>query len=269
MRALTFIVRFQTAQFKLHHQKLVRKTYLIPPPSAVAGLFGAVLGVPRRELKAFCRENGVMAGAELLSLEGFYVTLARIFKFDSERSSLGGLKKLINDYWNGSERALKDMLGTRPIKESEELFRPTYKFAVVAENKVIDEGLKRLRELYFEYEIFGGNDYHFVEDIGNVREANIIKSLEGTGYCPIDLVKDIHAYSQRFEVVRSIEYLAGRRELNLPFIVSAPVGPDLEQFFFAYRANFVTRTEVDAVYDGESKIFVFNAERYLVHEGGS
>ena len=50
MHALTFIIQFQTAQFKKHLLKLFRGTYLIPPPSVVAGVFGAILGVDRLSL---------------------------------------------------------------------------------------------------------------------------------------------------------------------------------------------------------------------------
>ncbi|MEM1522160.1 MAG: CRISPR-associated protein Cas5 [Thermofilaceae archaeon] len=263
MKALTFIVRFRTAQFKQHYQKLARRTYLIPPPSAVAGIFGAILGVPWNQLKEFCSKHGVRAGAELRSLEGYYVTISRIFKFDQERSSREGILRLLRDYWSGSSKAYYDMLGLRPLKESEELFRPEYKLAIAAKDGVVEEGLRRLRNLDFEYEIFGGNDYHFVEYVGDAQEAEFVRSAEGVGYCPAEHVLQIRAQGRRYEVVCNTELLVSRRS-SLPLVVSAPVGPGLEYFTFVYRAVIVAKSEIDAVRDRESVIFVYDPSRYLV-----
>ncbi|GAY26332.1 hypothetical protein ATG_15350 [Desulfurococcaceae archaeon AG1] len=265
MKALTFVVRFHTAQFKLHHQKLTRRTYLIPPPSAIAGFFGAILGIPREDLKRFCEEQKVMVGAELRSLGGYYVTASRIFKFDQRRSSIEGIVSLLKEFQQNPEKVYKDIDGLRPLKESEELFEPEYKFAIAAEDKIIEEGLRRLRELDFIYDVFGGNDYHFIDYIGDVKEAILIKSVEGTGYCPEKLVQDIRAWEYKYELVYNTKYyLVERRDKRLPLIVVAPVGPELENFVFVYRATIVAKSEIDAVQDKESTIFVFDPVRYLV-----
>ncbi len=270
MKALTFVVRFETAQFKLHHQKLARRTYLIPPPSAVAGLFGAILGVPREELKKFCEEKRVLAGAELRSLGGHYVTISRIFKFDRKRRAI---MSLLKNYWEGAKRAYegkkyrrayKEMDELRPLKESEELFRPEYKLAIAAEDEVVEEGLRRLRELDFEYEIFGGNDYHFVDYVGDAREARLVKSREGAGYCPSERVREVRVQERRLGTMHGTRRLVEGRGERVPMLVISPVGPALEDFVFAYRAIIVADTEMDAVQDEESTIFVFDPVRYLV-----
>lgn len=264
---LTFVVRFQTAQFKVHFQKLTRRTYLIPPPSAVAGLFGAILGVPRNELKSFCKKQNVLVGAELRDLQGYYTTISRIFKFD--RSS-GEVIELLKEWLSrrpaSKKRQLtniyKDMAGLMPLKESEGLFRPEYKFAVAAKDEVIKECLRRIRELDFEYEIFGGNDYNFVEYIGNVREAYLIKTKEGSGYCQTKHIQSIKA--QNYTIITNTKCSLGRGFLRLPIVIFAPVGPDMETFAFVYGANIIATLEKNAIYDGESTIFVHDPTRCLI-----
>jgi len=260
MKALTFVIGFQTAQFKVHVQKLSRRTYLIPPPSAVAGIFGAILGVPRKELKNYCRKQKLLVGAELRSLEGYYTTISRIFKFDRDEK---GIKRLLEKWLRKpmDVRIYKDIVGLMPLKESEELFRPEYKFAIAAEDEVIDEGLRRIRELNFEYDIFGGNDYHFVHYIGDAREARLIRSKEGTGYCPAKDVYSINA--QEYEIIAANSCLS-ERGISLPVVISAPVGPVMDVFTFVYKASIITKSERYAVQDDESTIFVFNPTRCLV-----
>ena len=84
MRAITFVVHFQTAQFKDHLHKLVRKTYLIPLPSSVAGLLGAILGVYYSELKQFCRKSNVLTGAIILGFEGYVTEYSRMYKMGKD-----------------------------------------------------------------------------------------------------------------------------------------------------------------------------------------
>ncbi|MEM4889652.1 MAG: CRISPR-associated protein Cas5, partial [Thermosphaera sp.] len=194
---MTFIVRFSTAQFKDHMQKMTRRTYLIPPPSAVAGLFGAILGLKERELYEVSGE--MLAGAELRFLGGRTVTSTRIFKIDRSPSEL---IKLLRRYYSGerSKEIIKDIQGLLTIKESEELYAPEYKFAIASSNEaLIKEGLRRLREYDFEYDIVGGNDYHFVEFIGNPKPARLEESLEGYGYCRCEDFERVEASS--FDVI--------------------------------------------------------------------
>lgn len=264
---LTFRVRFQTAQFKVHFQKLTRKTYLIPPPSAVIGLFGAMLGISRNELKDFCKKQNVLAGAKLCSLQGYYTTISRIFKFDrSSKEIIELLKEWSSRRPAGKKRQLrevyKDIVGLTPLKESEGLFRPEYKFAIAARDKVVKEGLRRIRELNFEYDIFGGNDYHFVEYIGNAREARLVKTREGSGYHQTDHIQSIKA--QNYTIIANTKYSISEGFLRLPTIIFAPVGPEMETFAFVYGANIVTTSEKNAVYDGESTIFVHDPTRCLI-----
>jgi len=265
MRSLTFIIRFQTAQFKLHFQKLARRTYLIPPPSAVAGIFGAILGVSRSDLKRFCKEQNILTGAELRNLEGYYVTLSRILKFDrDDKSVIKLLKEWLLREPKGKRTlsdVYRDILGLYPLKESEELFKPEYKFAIAGRDQIIKEGLRRIRDLDFKYDIFGGNDYHFVDYIGDACEAFLIKSREGRGYCPVEDVQGISA--QEYNIITNTNYLS-KNPTNLPLVIFAPIGPEMKSFMFVYETNIITKSEKIAVQDRESTIFIFDPCRCLV-----
>lgn len=264
--ALTFVVRFQTAQFKLHFQKLARRTYLIPPPSAVAGFLGAMMGVERSELRNFCKKQNVLAGAELRHLEGFYTTISRIFKFDRDKN---GIVQLLGEFLSRKptgkrrlEEVYKDMLGLLPLKESEELFKPEYKFAIAARDTVVKECSRRLLEFDFKYDVFGGNDYHFVEYIGNVREGRLIESKKGSGYCPAKYLGQIK--SEVYTIITDTMYIPNRGIPQTPIVIFAQIGPHMENFAFVYRADIIITQETNAVSDGESTIFVYDPTRYLV-----
>ena len=256
MKALTFKVRFLTAQFKDHTSKLTRRTYLIPPPSVVAGIFGAILGLKRKELVELSKE--MLAGAELKSLKGRTVNLARIFKFDRSASQL---LTLIKSYYENRSKVIKDIQGILTIKESEELYMPEYKFAVASSDEsLMDEGIRRLRDFDFQYEIFGGNDYHFVEFMGEPRIAKMDRSREGYGYCPREYFERIEAES--FNIAYNTNAIEGTRSpIVMPVTFLANVN---KEFVQAYRAKIITKRELNVVDDGESKIFVYEVSPFLV-----
>ncbi|MCR8453612.1 MAG: CRISPR-associated protein Cas5 [Crenarchaeota archaeon] len=257
MRALTFIVRFLTAQYKDHMHKLTRRTYLIPPPSAVAGTFGAILGLKLKDLYKISDE--MLAGAELRSLKGRVVTLARIFKLDRSAS---GLISLLRRYYSGerSKEVIEGIQGLLTIKESEELYMPEYKFAIAsADEALIEEGMRRLREYDFEYDIFGGNDYHFVEFIGDPKPAKLEKSSEGYGYCRREDYYDVDRKS--FNIVwdaKGFDNKATPLVMPVKFLANIK-----EDFIQVYGAKILLKSEREVVNDGESKIFVHKVKPFL------
>jgi CRISPR-associated Cas5-like protein len=256
LKALTFKVRFLTAQFKDHTSKLTRRTYLIPPPSVTAGIFGAILGFKRKELAELSKE--ILAGAELKSLNGRVVNLARIFKFDRPVSQL---LTLIKSYYEDRSKVIKDIQGLLTIKESEELYMPEYKFAIASSNEsLIDEGIRRLRDFDFGYEIFGGNDYHFIEFIGEQKTAKMNRSCEGYGYCPREDFERIETGS--FGIAYDIGVIEGTRSpVVVPVTFLANVN---KEFIQVYGAKIITKRELSVVDDGESKIFVYEVSPFLV-----
>jgi CRISPR-associated Cas5-like protein len=256
LKALTFKVRFITAQFKDHMSKLTRRTYLIPPPSAVAGFFGAMLGLDREKLAKLAKE--ILAGAELRSLGGRITTLARIFKFDRPTSEL---LALIKRYYKDRSEAWEEVQQLSPIYESEELYMPEYKFAIASNNEsLIEEGAKRLRKLDFEYEVFGGNDYHFVDYVGDPKSATVYSSREGYGYCPREDFEHIEAKS--YNVVFDTNVIKEvKGPIVMPVMFLAKVNAE---FIQVYGAKIITKRELSVVDDGESKVFVYEVHPFLL-----
>jgi CRISPR-associated Cas5-like protein len=255
MKALTFEAHFLTAQFKEHLTKLTRRTYLIPPPSAIAGIFGAIVGIKRKELVEISKE--ILAGAELKSLGGRLITLARVYKIDRP---LPALLKLLKDYFSGNLKEKKAIQELLPIKESEELFLPKYKFAIASTNDtLIEEGIRRLREFDFEYEVFGGNDYHFADFVGNPKSAKKEKSREGFGYCPKEEFEGIEAKSFTITYDSTIT-----EQIKPPIIMPTQFLANVNvEFIEVYGAKIITKGELDVVNDGESKIFVYEVAPFL------
>ena len=235
--------------------KMTRRTYLIPPPSAVAGIFGAILGIERKKLFDVSKE--VMAGAELQSIGGRIVTLARVFKIDRTPSQL---LNLLKSYYRGDRSKTKEIQELLPIKESEELYMPEYKFAIASTNEsLIDEGMRRLKELDIKYELFGGNDYHFIESIGDPKLAEIEEGREGYGYCPREDYERVETESFNIafnaSVIESIKF-----PIIMPVTFLANVN---KEFVQVYGARIVAKRELSIVNDGESKIFVYEVNPFL------
>jgi len=278
LNAITFVVRFQTSQFREHIQKLARKTYLIPLPSAVAGLLCAILGVREsvkewESLKEFCEKKGILSGAELVKLGGYALEYTRIFKFDRDASGLSHLlrKLFILPELDPRERenVIKAVQELTPIKKSEVLFDSTYKFAIsLNDENMLRECVRRINDLDLEFDIFGGNDYNFVHYIGDVRYGSLIKSRDGRGYCPITAFEEVRAATGSFNVLFDAEEL-GSTAIVQPTVIPAYVGADIrERFVFSYGADLIVREPLDVINDGVSKIFVYPAAKFVVKWGG-
>ncbi|MCS7102304.1 MAG: CRISPR-associated protein Cas5 [Candidatus Korarchaeum sp.] len=179
--ALTFRMSFETAQFRKHLVKFYRDTYLLPLPSAVAGIVGAVLGVRRPELAIKGKTLELKTGSMMLGYEGLISETMTVIKMKGWREAI------------------------RTPKRNVMLFRPSYKLAIASSNdEMIGELADRLRKMRFEFDPFGGNDYNFLSYIGDVREAKLVRTdrgygcsrlselrgIEGSGLVQVDEVND-------------------------------------------------------------------------------
>jgi len=256
LKALTFKVQFLTAQFKDHMSKVTRRTYLIPPPSAVAGFFGAILGLSRKELAKLAKD--ILAGAELKSLGGRIITLSRVYTFDREAPKL---LTLIKKYYENRSEVWREVQELSPITESEELYMPKYKFAIASSNEsLVEEGMRRLKEFDFEYEVFGGNDYHFVHYVGDPKPAKVYSSHEGYGYCPREDFERIDATS--YNVIFNANTIGSAKSpIVMPVMFLAKVNAEFVQ---VYGAKIVAKRELTVVDDGESRVFVYEVDPFLV-----
>lgn len=259
LKAMTFSIRFQTAQFREHTQKLTRRTYLIPPPSVIAGVFCAILGIQHRDLRKIGEK--LFTGAELLKFGGRSVSIARLFKIDRP---IGSLIKLLNEYYGFIRRSkefAKDISGLLPLKESEELYMVKYKFAIAStDENLIGQGFDRIETLDFENDIFGGNDYHFVDSISEVRHAFLEKSQIGRGYCALEDFKSVEA--SEFRIISKVSELYLK---PLPTVIPALFLADVKKpFVMVHGTNIRARRELEVVNDGKSKIFVHKAAPFMV-----
>jgi CRISPR-associated protein Cas5 subtype I-B len=166
--ALTFDISFETAQFRKHLLKMYRDTYMIPLPSTVVGIIGAICGVKREFLKSFVSERRILTGATILGFEGLINEVATLIKMKDWREII------------------------RTPVMSVILFRPNYRLAIASrDGSFIGELRDRLVHLDFEFDIYGGNDYNFVSCIGQPKDAKLSLSEEGEGICRLDDLKSI------------------------------------------------------------------------------
>ncbi len=157
--ALAFTLIFETARFGGRRMGHLGGTYLAPPPSAVAGMVGAILGVMRGNLGDFACEKGLLTGAALLGYQG------RVEDAMVLRELEGGGR-------------------SRSVERISLLYRPTYRVAVASpDDDLIGELEGRIGRLDFDYGLFGGNDYNFLAWIGDLKRGRLVRTRRGIGYC--------------------------------------------------------------------------------------
>ena len=222
MKALTFSISFFTAHFKTHKAKRFRDTYVIPLPSTIAGIIGAIMNIERDSFKKWSEDVNLYCGAKLVSYSGFGSEYSILWKFDNFR----------------------DLVRTPDITRF--VIEPSYVFAIAVEDSVFDELHNRLINLRFEASIFGGSDYHFVRDIGDVREAVFKSGLDGEGYVPRSEFRGIKPFNGAAE-----SYFAYVR------------GNIREDFVFVYRGLIESKEELNLVDDGVNKVFVYKASEFI------
>ena len=222
MYAFLFSISFSTAHFKLHTSKRFRDSYMIPLPSTLAGILGAIAGIKRRNLPTWSED--IFVGAKLVDYKGEFFELAKLWKFKG---------------WN---------LPISTIERIKVLINPKYVVGVASPNKEkIEDLYYRLQNRHFEFIPYGGNDYHLVEDIGDVTWAKHIKAKEGEGYAPRSLINTVKQIDSSSVVLRTAYVRASRREY----------------FVFVWRGIIVTKTELDVVHNGNHRIFVYKAKDFI------
>lgn len=168
MKAILVEVEFPEAVFTSHYTKGFRETYLIPLPTSVAGMFGAMLGIARGDMPSFIRNK--MFGAKLLSYRGVG---REIFMFPKIKNKEGGVWKV---EWAPAYQGVVDS--------------PRYLIAMASEDEwLLRDVLKTLGRgvVYLPY---GGlNDFIAIdiEIYGDLYD--VAPSREVEGYAPEDEVE--------------------------------------------------------------------------------
>jgi len=224
---ITFKISFLTAQFRKHILKLYWDTYLIPLPSTIVGIIGAILGIRRRDLPDFVKKNNILTGAMLLEFEGEGDELATLFKYKENREFI------------------------RTIKRSRFLYKPVYKFGVASTNEeLISELYDRINNGEFEYEIYGGNDYHFIDYYGDVNRGEYIETIEAYGYSEKNHVEEIKPIKN--PAFAKIDYVHNIEQ------------QEIESFVFVYQALIKVKKPKPAIKDSEHVFFIHNPLKYLL-----
>ncbi len=212
MKAVLVEVEFPEAVFTSHYTKGFRETYLIPLPTSVAGMFGAMLGIERYNMPSFIRNKWF--GAKLLSYNGVG---REIYLFPKIKGKAD--KNTWNVEWAPAFQGIVN--------------NPRYLIAMASE----DEGLLRdvLRSLGrgLVYLPYGGlNDFIAldVEVHGDLYDVELTKEVEG--YAPEDDVATVIPMEDG-EMYKSYVKYRG----------------DVATFIMVYRARIRLKREVYAVKD--------------------
>lgn len=163
MKAIVVRITFSEALFKAHHTKGFRQTYLIPLPTTVAGIFGAMLGIERRAVTE--EFKNCLFGAKLLKYKGSCSENTTYIQHKTGKRIRGVTVSVI-------------------------LNHPTYTMALVADNEKIDEFYLKIKDriAYFPY---GGQNDFFAEDIEVQGKMDVEENCLIENYAPQDLIEKI------------------------------------------------------------------------------
>lgn len=192
MKATSFLVSFQRSLFREPLQLKSWLTTLLPPPSAVAGFFGALLGIPRENLYEWSKNK--LFGAKLLSFNGWLTEYASIIKYKRPKKREIPSSRLKSFGIMDSKYSL---LNIRMMS----LFKPEYLFIVAGEIDKILEFIQEKKAVFFPY---GGNSDCMLTGIKKIHEGEIKYSNIGEGVAKMKDVDNIRL--EKGGIVRIVHY---------------------------------------------------------------
>lgn len=168
MNAILLKITFSEAQFRVHHTIGFRNTYLIPLPPTLAGIFAALLGLPREKVPDHFGSH--YFGAKLIDFKGICKELTTFVQYKTYR------KDTIESEWG--------------VMSSMILNTPTYIIASASNGSIINQLYDNLKEgiVYYPY---GGQCDYFTENFEILEVKEVTKSNRVENYAPQDLVKHV------------------------------------------------------------------------------
>lgn len=162
-KALIINIKFSEALFKTHFTKGFRQTYLIPLPTSVAGIFGAMLGIERGKIIESFKD--FFFGAKLLDYKGFYSENTTYIQYKNRNVVRGVATSII-------------------------LNNPSYEIALAARSEIVNNIYLKLKNgiIYFPY---GGQNDFFAENINIVGIKDVEETYLIENYAPQDYVEKI------------------------------------------------------------------------------
>ncbi|MEM2146308.1 MAG: CRISPR-associated protein Cas5 [Candidatus Jordarchaeaceae archaeon] len=162
MQAILAEITFYEAFFKVHYTKGFRLTYPMPLPTSVAGIFGAMLGIERTEIKDKFRE--MLFGSGILKYEGFTIENETFLQYKTAKVQKGVVRTQIINH-------------------------PTYLIAMAGQSERITKYFNFLKNnSNFVYLPYGGQNDFFVENLTINGLADVIQSDVASNYAPQDMV---------------------------------------------------------------------------------
>ncbi|AFU57333.1 putative CRISPR-associated protein, Cas5 family [Candidatus Nitrososphaera gargensis Ga9.2] len=164
IKALVVEVSFFEALFKVHYTKGFRQSYLIPLPTSVAGIFGAMLGISRNNLHQ--EFHDILFGAAIKRYKGIVGENVTFFQDKPSNPTIGVAKTLI-------------------VNE------PTYVIAMSGSVNRLEVFMEKLSR-QVEYLPYGGQNDFFVKDfqvhsnLVDVENCDIVNN-----YAPSSWVDEI------------------------------------------------------------------------------
>lgn len=170
MKAILIELTFYEAFFKVHYTKGFRLSYPMPLPTSVAGIFGAMLGIDRREIE---NEFGnLYFGAGLLRYDGTIIENETFIQYKTAQVIKGTVRTHIINH-------------------------PSYLIAVAGPEEKMARYYNFLKNHIFVYLPYGGQNDFFVENIEVKGLTEVRRGEVVSNYAPQDIV-------ERFESKRVV-----------------------------------------------------------------
>lgn len=176
MKAIVMKISFFEAFFKVHYTKTSRLTYPIPLPTSVAGMFGSMLGLERKE--ASQKFKNYYFGAVLLNGEKYYETQENVTYTLHKKK-------------------------TRGVETIHIINEPTYLISIAGENieEIYDKLTKNIK-----YLPFGGQNDFLAKDWEILGYKDTKISTEISNYLPLEWFQPLPGI--RFEILPVMQKLS-------------------------------------------------------------
>jgi CRISPR-associated Cas5-like protein len=163
MKSLTFKIDFFEAHFKVHTTKGFRLSYPIPPPTSVAGIFAAALGLDREAV--YDEFHDFIFGACCCNtVPEQSVEQATFIQYKEYRRGVAPTHILVN---------------------------PSYYLTMAGDDAKVEKFRTRFITQGIEFQPFGGQNDYFARDWAVVESGNLTKSKEVANYLPVGHIERI------------------------------------------------------------------------------
>ena len=205
IQAVTLEISFFEAFFRVYTTRKFRLTYPLPPPTSVAGMFGAILGIHRNQFKN--KLGKLFFGAKTLAPINISHELTTLRQYKGKWISISITSQMLHE-----PKFMLAMAGEKD--KTQKLF------------KKIEEIVKTQR---FAYLPFGGQNDYFIKNISSLSFEEVCHSKIVEGYVPADQVAGLATNKAQISILplnslpKPKEYcfvLNGKVKTKTPFLTT-------------------------------------------------